>query len=121
MLGEGTRVCVHNYRGNVDGKRIPIYKELPEVVYGVIFKYYNQASKLKVIVEGFTNKKSKYGCYYFPKSLIFERASVDKQAYKKQLWSLYTFALSVEEVQNLCKELSEMNLKAAFARLSQLQ
>ena len=46
MLGEGTRVCVHNYRVNVEGKRIPIYKALPEVVYGVIFKYYNQYNSI---------------------------------------------------------------------------
>lgn len=43
------------------------YKELPDTLKGVVFdRPYDGATKLKVVVEGYTNSRSKYGVYYFP-------------------------------------------------------
>lgn len=48
-----------------------VYKELPPLVTGYVLKdEFENSSKVKIIVDGFTNRKSKYGCYYFPRCKI---------------------------------------------------
>lgn len=110
----GSKVIIDNrkYTQSKDGRsRLKLYEDLPLSAKGTVVNYYDKSSKISVRVEGYTNKKSRYGCFYFPRNQVVEDQT-QVQEFKKALWALYRTTSTVSQAMDLLQEISEWNTKA---------
>lgn len=94
-----------------------IYKELPPLVTGYVLKdEFENSSKVKIIVDGFNNEKSKYGCYYFPRCKINRYTDkVDKSDLLKnirlKIKYLYSILDKEQDLDNTLRYMQNLNIQ----------
>lgn len=94
-----------------------IYKELPPLVTGYVLEdRFEKSSKVKIIVDGFINEKSKYGCYYFPRCKINKYINkVDKSDLLKNIRLKIIFLYSIldkeQDLDNTLKYIQNLNIQ----------
>ena len=94
-----------------------IYKELPPLVTGYVLEdRFEKSSKVKIIVDGFTNGKSKYGCYYFPRYKV--NRYIDKvgksdliKDIRIKIKSLYSILDKEQDLDNTLKYIQNLNIQ----------
>ena len=114
-MKNGTKVNVLNKRLH-SNNQLKIYEELPMNITGTVTNYYDKSSKISVLVDGYENKKSRYGCYYFPRRDVVEEET-DMRSFKEALWKLYCKAATNSQIVDVLQEVSECNIKAYRQRM----
>lgn len=83
----GSKVIIDNrkYIQSKDGRsKVKLYDDPPLSATGTVINYYDKSSKISVLIEGYTNKKSRYGCFYFSRNQVVEDPT-QVQEFKKAL------------------------------------